>query len=67
MRIINVTNGSSPFGRHCQVCNGIIGMPNTVLEVTYYDDSYGDTDCYICKICIDKAHKEMNKEASDDA
>ena len=61
MDIIDVVSGSAPLGEHCQVCNKLIGIPSKVLEFTYYDDAYGDIDGYICKSCIDKAHKGMGK------
>ena len=61
MEIINVVSGSAPLGEHCQVCNGLIGVPNTVLVFNYYDDAYGDVDGYICKGCIDKAHELMDE------
>lgn len=66
MRIINVTDGSAPFGCMCQVCNGVIGIPSIVLECAYYDSSYGDTDGYICKGCVDKAHELMKHSTQDE-
>ena len=62
MNIINVSSGSCALGDHCQVCNGLIRIPETVLEFTYYDDAYGDIDGYICKECVDKAHTLMKEQ-----